>query len=454
MAHTILTREKSFYKDLWRIALPIALQNLIMFGLNMLDTVMIGAVGEKELAAVGQANQPYFIFTLFLFGIGSGSSILISQYWGKHDKKTIGYIIGFSMTLSMTVALIATAVVLVFPAQIMRLYIADQTVISMGVSYLRIVAFSYILSAASTTYLSLIRATEQVKVPLMINIISLGTNAVLNYIFIFGKCGIAPMGIQGAAIATVIARVLEILMVVLIARDKKAVIPLKVRYFFSMKRELVMDFLHYSSPVILNETLWGLGVSIYSVILGKLGASAVASYNVVQVWEKLACVALFGVSNATIILIGKHIGSGQKSREDIMCYAKTTMVLSLGIGLVCGGLVVGFKPVVLQLYKLPPATVAMAGQMFNVVGVTLVFKALSNITIVGILRSGGDSRFSLVADVSGLWLVGIPCGLAALLLFHQPAVIVYACFSAEQVYKSIVCVTRALNGKWIRNVTR
>lgn len=454
MAQYVLTRDKTFYSDLIRIALPIALQNLIMFGLNMLDTVMIGAVGEDELAAVGQANQPFFIFTLFLFGIASGSSILISQYWGKKDKKTISSLLGFSISLSVIVALIASVIVFCFPTQLMRIYIADETVISMGANYLRIVVFSYVLSAVSTTYLSLIRATEQVKTPLKINIISLGTNAVLNYIFIFGKCGFPKMGIAGAAIATVIARVFELLMVGYIALNKDAIISLKLRNFFHMKKVLIKDFLHYSGPVILNETLWGIGVSIYSVILGKLGASAVASYNVVQVWEKLACVALFGMSNATIILLGKHIGSGKHSREDIMCYAKTTMVLALGIGLLCGGLVILAKPAILMLYRLPDDTIRMAEIMLNIVGISLVFKALSNITIVGILRSGGDSRFSLLADVSGLWLVGIPCGLVALYVFHAPAVIVYACFSAEQIYKSIVCILRASSGKWIRNVTR
>ena len=450
----IMTREKSFYKELARIALPIALQNLITFGLNMLDTVMIGAVGESELAAVGQANQPFFVFTLFLFGIASGSCILISQYWGKGDKRTIGNIMGFSIMLATVVALLVTAAVMIFPKQIMKIFINDETVANIGVEYLMVVAPSYVLTAISTTYLSLIRATEQVSVPLKINLISLGTNALLNYIFIFGKLGVPAMGVRGAALATVIARMLELAIVIFLMTRRGAVIRLKWSDFIRMPKLLVKDFFKYSTPVIINETLWGLGISVYAMILGQLGPSAVASYNVVQVLEKLACVALFGISNATIILLGKKIGSGEYSNDTIMVYAKTTMVLSLACGIVFGGILILLRPVIFTIYQLPAETIELAKRMLLVTGSTLFLRSLSNISIVGILRSGGDSNFSLFVDTTGLWLVGIPFGLVSAFVFHASTVVVYASFAAEQFYKSVVCVIRVLSRKWIKNVTR
>ncbi len=450
----IMTREKSFYKELARIALPIALQNLITFGLNMLDTVMIGAVGESELAAVGQANQPFFVFTLFLFGIASGSCILISQYWGKGDKRTIGNIMGFSIMLATVVALLVTAAVMIFPKQIMKIFINDETVANIGVEYLMVVAPSYVLTAISTTYLSLIRATEQVSVPLKINLISLGTNALLNYIFIYGKLGVPAMGVRGAALATVIARLVELSIVIFLMTRKGAVIRIKWSDFIRMPKLLVKDFFKYSTPVIINETLWGLGISVYAMILGQLGPSAVASYNVVQVLEKLACVALFGISNATIILLGKKIGSGEYSNDTIMVYAKTTMVLSLASGIVFGGILILLRPVIFTIYQLPAETIELAKRMLLVTGSTLFLRSLSNISIVGILRSGGDSNFSLFVDTTGLWLVGIPFGLVSAFVFHASTVVVYASFVAEQFYKSVVCIIRVFSRKWIKNVTR
>lgn len=449
--NNLITKDRGFYQKLLRLALPIAGQNLIVFALNMLDTIMLGSLGENEIAAAGQANQPFFIFTLFLFGIASGSSVLISQYFGKKDKLSMERILAFAITLSAVISAIFMTLVLLFPETAMRIYSKDDTVIALGVKYLRIIAPSYLLTAISTTYLSVIRAAEEVKIPLKVNFFALCLNGVLNYLLIFGKLGLPAMGVEGAALATLIARIVEfgiVVFLILRRRDKFALLP---SHFLHWNKALIFDFIKYATPVILNETIWGLGVSMYSVIFGQMGTSVVAAYNVAQVFEKFAMVALMGVANSATIMLGQHLGAGRK--EDPLLYARTILltafVLSVGVFV----LLIAINPFIFNIYKISPDAIDTARKLLYVISAAALVKSITSTGIVGILRSGGDTRYALFLDGTGMWCVGLVCGFIAWKL-GLPAWGVYIAFMLDEVYKMALCIRRIASGKWIRNITR
>ncbi len=446
-----ISRDRKFYQRLLALTLPIAGQNLIIYALNMLDTIMLGKLGESQIAAAGLANQPFFVFTLFLFGISSGSSILVSQYYGKGDKKSVSKVMMYALLLSAVLSAVFMIAVLLFPRQTMGIFSSDESVISMGVQYLRIVAPSYILTAISTTYLSVVRATEDVHLPLKINTLALSLNAVLNYILIFGKLGLPKMGVSGAALATLISRMVECGIVVYLMANHREKVALKWQYIFHMDKPLLRDFFHYATPVIINETLWGLGVSVYSIILGHMGTSVVAAYNVAQVFEKFASVAMMGVANATVIILGQQLGQG--NTEEAEKSAHSLLTVSVGLGVICGGFLLGINSFVFRLYNISPDAIATAQQILTVIASVMIFKAFNYTSIVGVIRSGGDAKCSLILDITGMWVIGIPLGFL-LWKLGMPAYGVYIGFMMDEVYKFFAGIWRIKSRKWIRNITR
>ena len=323
-------RDKDFYKQLVTISVPIALQNLISFGLSMMDTVMLGSLGEKQISASAIANQPYFIFTVFLFGLASGASVLTAQYWGKGDTAAISRVLALAMKAAVICSMIFGFTVLVFPEWVMSLYTPDSEVIALGAQFLRIIGFSYILSGISTTYLYILRSVENVKLPLIINFTSFVINTVLNWIFIFGKFGFPAMGIRGSATATLCARAVELALALIYAFHFDKKLSFSIGNFFNVDRELFRDFLHYSAPVVANETLWAVGASMQSVVVGHISSEAVAANSIAGVVQRLAMVAIIGVANFTAIAVGKQIGAG--NAEKARGYASTMLKLSVIIG--------------------------------------------------------------------------------------------------------------------------
>jgi len=446
-----LSRDKSFYRKLFTLALPIAGQNLIIFALNMLDTIMLGSMGERELAAAGLANQPFFVFTLFLFGISSGSSILVSQYYGKEDKQSVSKIMSYALLVSFILSAVFMGVILAFPKQTMQIYSNDPAVVKLGAGFLRIIAPSYLLTAISTTYLSILRATEDVRLPLKINTLALVINGVLNYIFIFGKLGFPAMGVNGSALATLIARIIECSIAIYLMYSHREKIAIKVRYFIKWDKLLAKDFSRYVAPVICNESFWGLGVSVYSIILGRMGTSVVAAYNVAQVFEKFASVAMMGVANAAVIIIGQQLGAGREKKAE---EASTTLLaVSVGIGIVCGLILFVINPFIFNMYNISDESVRCARQILFVIMGASIFKAFNCTAIVGVIRAGGDTTCALLLDLSGMWLIGLPLGF----LFWKlglPAYSVYIGFMVDEVYKCVVGWLRVRSRKWLKNITR
>jgi putative MATE family efflux protein len=444
--------EKSFYATLVRLAIPIALQNLISLGMNMMDTIMLGSLGEKQISASALANQPFFIFTLFMFGLCSGACVLTAQYWGKNDTETISRIVALAIKASLICSVIFASIVLIFPEQVISIYTEDREVVVLGAQFLRIIGFSYMVSAVSTTYLYLQRSVENVKLPLLINFTSFVVNTFLNWVLIYGNLGAPAMGIRGSATATLSARVLELAMALVYAASFDKKLHFRPSYFLRTDAQLVKDFLRYSAPVVANETLWSVGISLQSVVIGHLGSQQVAANSIAGVVQRLGMVLIFGIANAAAVIVGKQIGAGDEKRA--RDYAGRLLRASVALGLLSAGLLLLIRDPMVGIYSVDGVTKGYARMMINVYSVVIMFQAFNTVNIVGVLRGGGDTRFAMIIDLSALWCVALPLGSLAGLVFNWPLPVVFFLLVSDEPAKFLVGVWRFRTGKWLQNVTR
>ncbi len=436
------------------IALPIALQNLINVGVGMADTLMLGQLGETVLSGASFGTQPYFILTLIFFGLSSGASVLTAQYWGKGDTQTIRRVMGIAMRIALMVAAGFVLVIQLFPHAVMRVFTPEEDVIAEAVTYLRIVSLSYLCSAFTIPYLNIIRSVEKVMISLGVFFTSFCLNVVLNWMLIFGvpQLGIQPMGVAGAALATLISRIVEVLLTLIYAFKVDKTIRFHLRNLLERDPVLTKDFRKYSMPVIFNELLWGVGISMHSVILGHLGKEAVAASAIAKVIQQLANVVMFGIANASAIIIGKALGLGDRryARQS----ANTLLVLATGIGVVSAGLIVSLRPVVFAMYDLQELTLYYVNIMMLTLAVSTLFQAFNCTTIIGILRGGGDTRFALIIDASTLWLGSLVLGALGAFVFRWSVPVVFALLLVDELLKVPAGFIRVKSGRWLRNLTR
>lgn len=441
-----------FYKSVFALVIPMALQNLINVGVTAADVIMLGKVGEKVLSGASLAGQVQYIMTLFLFGLTSGATVLTAQYWGKGDKKTIEKILGLGMRAAILVTAIFTAAALSVPGHLVRIFTTDAAVIAEGVKYLRIVAFSYIAMGITQTYLYIMRSVERVVVATVVYLISLICNVILNAVFIFGLFGAPAMGIRGAALATLSARFLELLLVVLYAKLFNREIKFRFRYLIQRDRVLTKDFLTYALPVIVNEVMWGLGTAANTAVLGHMGSAAVAANSVAQVARQLATVVAFGLSSATAIYLGKTIG--EHKLDEAKAYAKRFLWLSVMMGAIGGLIILAAIPVATANLTLTPQAQGYLRVMFVVMSYFVVGQAYNSTMVVGVFRSGGDTRFGLVLDVITMWCCSILFGFLAAFVFGWGVPVVYIILMSDEIIKIPITTWRYRRYKWLRDVTR
>ncbi|MCI8386906.1 MAG: MATE family efflux transporter [Clostridiales bacterium] len=451
----LFVRDKGFYKAVLALALPMTLQNVMQLLLNMMDTVMLGRLGdssESVISAANFANQPYFVYSLFLFGMVSGMSVLIAQYWGKGDIDTINAIAGTATTAAVVIGGIFTLVCYMFTPQVMGLFTKTQEVIDLGVGYLHIVLASYIVASLTVLLCGVMRSTEQVIIALVANATAILLNIALNYVLIFGKLGFPSLGINGAAIATLISRIIElaIVLVYVIFFEKK--VRLNIKKMFRINRTLIRDFIKYSLPVICNETLWGLGMTVHSVVIGNLGDAPYAAYSVANIVERIGLLAAIGFANATTIIIGKEIGAGRK--ENAYPYAKTMLMLSILVGTFMSAVVLIVRQPVVNMFNVADTTKATAMNIISVMSFIILMKSINTTAIVGVIRGGGDTLTAMLLDFVPMWIMAIPLGFIAAYLIKLPVWWVYACLMSDELVKMIFCLFRIKSKKWIRNVTR
>ena len=442
----------TFYKTVIGLVVPMALQNLINVGVTAADVVMLGAVGETALSGASLAGQVQYIMTLFLFGLTSGATVLTAQYWGKGDRETIEKILGMTVKAAVLVTVLFTVAALAVPSLLMQIFTSDPAVIAEGVKYLRIVAFTYIMIGVTQAYLYVMRSVERVVVATVVYLCSLLCNIVMNSIFIFGLFGLPAMGVSGAALGTLCARILEVILTAGYARLFNKEIKLRPKYILYTDRVLFRDFMKYALPVIANEVMWGLGTAANTAILGHLGSAAVAANSVAQVARQLATVVAFGLSNATAIYLGKTIG--EQKMELAKACSRRFIVLSVVMGLAGGLLILAATPLAVSALSLTAQAKEYLKIMFLVMSYFVVAQAYNTTMVVGIFRAGGDTRFGLILDVSTMWGCSILLGALAAFVWKWSVPAVYVLLMSDELIKVPVTTIRYRKYIWLRNVTR
>ena len=445
------SENRIFYRNMISLTVPLAAQNLINVAVQSADVLMLSSVGEIALSAASLAGQIQFVLTLFFFGLTSGACVLTAQYWGKGDTRTIEKILAMTLRFSMVSAFAFALAAVCVPATLMSVFSSDPDIITEGVRYLRIVAPSYVFTGFSTVYLYLLRSVEKVMVSTVVYSISLVANVGFNSVFIFGLLGFPAMGIGGAALGTTLARGIEIIIVGVYAAKSK-VLRLHWKDFITRYKLLSADFVHYSLPATINELMWGLGISVTAMIVGHIGASAVAAMSVGTVMRQLATVVCFGIANATAIILGKTLGAGET--EKALVYSRRLIKLALGFGVMGASLIFVLKPVVFLITNLTPLADSYLGFLMNILCLQTIAMSFNGVMIVGAFRSGGDTRFALFADIGTLWGVSIVVGVVAAFVLKLPVEWVYVIVLSDEILKLPLCVWRYRSKIWLNNVTR
>lgn len=443
--------DKTFLLTLVTLMVPMILQNLLTLGTQMMDSIMLGQLGQNELSASSLANQPFFIFNLLIFGMASGSSVLNAQFWGKRDIRSIKIIISICLKVAFTVSILLAAVVMLFPRAVMAVYTNDQAVIELGAQYLQVIGWCYIFHGIASTLLTSIRSVGIVRVAVVDSVFALVCNTSLNYILIFGKLGFPALGVRGAAIATVITRIGEVAIVLtyLLFIDKK--LKFRPRDLAAFEMGLLKNYLKNGLPVAFNEVFWSIGVSIQSMILGRLGADAVSASQMSSIVQQFATVFIFGVANAAAIIIGNDIGAGRM--EEAKSRIRAFRWIAVWVGLFAAGVILVLSRPVVGFYNVPEETKELALQMLRMLSVIILFVSQTGIGVVGLLRGGGDPRFGVFVDLCGLWLFAVPAALLAAFVFHAPVLAVYLCSKLDEPVKLVMLTWRMRNDRWIKDVT-
>ena len=453
-----LKRDKAFYRYLVSLTAPIALQNLITFSLGLIDTLMVSRLGNNEMAAVTAANVPVFLLISIVFGVQSGVGILISQYWGKKDLTSISRVIGVAALLGVSLALIVAVMLFAWPVAIMDLLSNKHHLSLLGAPYLRLIGFSYVFNMLSSIYVSAQRSVENAGFGMKLFGMSTVLNTGLNYLLIFGKCGFPMLGVEGAALATLLSRVAEFIVCLICALHSRT-IPLDLRALVRPGWEMLRRFVKYASPVLLNELLWGLGNSLLTVILGHTTVSVafLAANGVMGNLNRLFLVVCFGLGAATAVMIGKAIGEGQ-SHDDLMALARTLSWVTILVGMVLAVIALAlvpllFQPVIFPLFELYDLSAHLATTLAVTGFACIPLHAYSISAVTGILRAGGDVLWSTVLDLAPQWVLALPLTAVLALVLDADPWFVSLAIQAESFVKCPICLWRIRSRKWIHDVT-
>lgn len=455
---SFMRQAPGFYRQTAQLTIPIVLQNIITSTLAMADTFMVGLLGEAQMAALTLANIPVFVITLFLFGTQSGSSILISQYWGKQDIPSIQRVLGISWWLTLLVPGTFALVFFLFPYEFMSLFGNDPEVVALAAGYGKIIGFSYLLNGFTLMYAGAHRSMGSPKLGMYLLGISMVLNIFLNWVFIYGNLGMPAMGVQGAAMATLVARSVEVLVMIgHICKTKK--FRLNLAIMIAPGREMLQKYKKVCTPVVLSETAWGFGTSLFPTVMGHMDGSTeiLAAYAIATNIERLIMVVGFGIGASTGILVGNAVGAGLE-KEKVLDMGKCLGLLGFLCGLCSGGvlLLVTFTllpNVVAPIFLLSPEATEIAQIMSVSLAVMMAARTFNTICVVGIFRGGGDSGKSMFVDLASLWFVAIPLTILTGLVWHLPILWVVVAMKTEDLFKTGVALWFLRSPHWIRDLT-
>lgn len=448
-----MTKEKkSFYKTFFGLYIALVCQNVITLSVNLMDNIMLGRYGESALSGVTAVNQIQFVFQQLLMALGDGLVILCSQYWGKKNISSMKKIMAVAMQSGGMLAILLFCVVSIWPVQILKLFSADQMIIQEGVSYLRIIRFTYLFFAVTQILLAALRSTEVVKIASVLSLITLGINCSINYILIFGHFGFPRMGTRGAAVGTLTARIVEVLILIYFIYKKEHNLHLHIRDFLHRDLTMAGDYLKVTLPIAAVSGLWGVNTALQTVILGHMTSAAIAANSAASNLFLMVKSTAVGAASATGIIIGKTIGAGDLKLAKI--YSKRLQKLFVLIGVISGSLLFFLRVPVLSLYKLSPEAMELANTFLIILSVVCMTMSYQMPTNNGIIKGGGNTMFVIRMDLISIWGIVIPLSFIMAFVVKAPPAVVVCCLNADQIFKCVPAFLEANYGNWIRKLTR
>ena len=440
-----------FYRRTIRILIPVLLQQLITVGINFFDNIMVGSFGEDQIAGASLANQFYAIFQFVCMGLGSGAIVLSSQFWGAGERERLRTVASIALRFTFALGALFTLVSVCWPGLILRVYTDDMAVVKAGTLYMRLIGSTFLLAGLSSSVTYLLRSTEHVRIPLISSAGAFALNLFFNWVFIFGKFGLPRLEIVGAAVGTIIARCFEFAVVFgyFLIKDKN--FAFRLRHFFSPGGALLKTYLRYSLPVLVSDTLLGVGLSLTSVIIGHISAEFVAAFSIVNTANQLTTVINTAMGGASGVVIGNTVGEGDVDRayREGLAY----IIISVGYGLAVSVIFLLFSDWYLGIYNISAETLALSRVFFLCTVFLSPIQTLAYVTSKGILRGGGDTRFLMVFDIILLWLVSLPLGYVAAFHCHMSALWVFFFLRIEFGAKGLLCTWRFLTKKWIQVIS-
>lgn len=446
-----LSPSGTFYRRMLTLAIPIAIQTLLTSSLNMIDSMMVGQLGVKSIAAVGIGNKITTILVLVLQGFGTGAAIFASQYWGRKDLDGIKRILFLTVQIMSVFSLIFTASVLLFAEQFIHLFTADEKVMALSADYLRIIALSYLVTALTVGFSTVLRSMGEVKLPLYISILAIGLNTLFNYLLIFGNLGFPEMGVEGAALGTLIARIIQtILLFLLISRSLSLSFKTLTSREGLFDRGLAKRYFAITIPSIANHAAWTLGETSYFWVYAQMGTDELAAVTLVDPLLFFFMALFIGLSDASQVMIGNNIGAGKEDLafEDAKRFLYLTTILSIfaGIGIVL------ISPWFLSIYNINETVAVFARGVLIVYAFLVLGKMLNMVNNIGVLRAGGDTKFVLYIDMLGVWFIGLPLALAGAFWLSLPIYAVFALANSHEYIRAFLGIRRTFSKRWIRNV--
>lgn len=445
--------DKDFYKAFFTMTFTLALQNLIVFGVNLADSVMMGAYSETALSGVGICNNIQFFLNMAASGVASGMTVIASQYWGKKDIKPIHRVSAVAMWLGIIFTLLIFAWAALAPENLIRLFTDKVSVIEQAVLYLDIIKHTYMMFTLSTVLLAILRSVETVKIGFYVSLSSFAVNIFLNYILIYGKLGAPEMGIRGAAAATLVSRAIELAVTVIyiLFIDKK--LKMRLRDLLTPDKGMISDYFKTGLPLMMSSVSWGVAMSIQGAIIGRLVESAIAANSIATTLFQVATVICYASGNAACVLIGKTIGEN-RSLETVKRRSRSLQLIFLGIGVVSSALLLIFKNLIIDFYNATPQTIEITNQFIWILSVTVIGTAYEAPCLCGIVSGGGETSFVLKNDIIFMWCIVLPLSALSAFVFKFPVAVTFACLKADQILKCLVAFFKVNSFNWVKTVTR
>lgn len=450
-----MLHDKAFYRTFAILTLSLALQNLLTYSVNLADNIMLGRFSQDALSGASLCNQLQFFLQMLVQGVGEGVVVLGARYWGKKDLKPIPDIIGAGLRFGVSIAAVLFVLALLFPTQIIRLMTNDPVIMEQAVQYLQIICFTYVIFALTNMLTASLRSIGIVKIGYIISASTLCINICLNYVLIYGHFGAPALGVRGAAIATLVSRTVELLIVIWFLKFREHTLHLNWRKLLFIDTSYIKDYIHVSLPMLVTQTMWGASSIIQTAILGNMeNAAMVVPANSISVLVfQILSVVGYGAASAAAIMTGRTLGEGHKERIDQTAF--TFQIMFCIIGVFTGLIILLSRGPVLQIYNtLSPEAAELTRQFITVLAITSVGTCYQMAADCGILRAGGDTKFAMWNNIVFVWLICLPCAALSAFVFHFSPVVVFFCLKMEQLGKCPVIFLRVRSKKWIKQITR